>query len=293
MTVNSPERDTVLGLQSNPAIVSISDIHGYLEPTQSALLLLSDHPNYEPIVSKDEEGRLHWAENDYVLVFNGDLIDRGPSNEAVLELVGRLIDQAPPGRIRVTLGNHEALILTPCRFQDFDWYSIIHGLEQREEFLRQILAGHIIAAYRGYNFTYTHAGSPEPYDVSKLNDSLQRAANELLEATGSVEDCRTQHRILDQYNRILGTGKKSLKGPGAGLIWLDLAELPPDAPPQIVGHTRHKQPVQKGNIICQDVILDTRGENGGESVIIETSDSLIALTRESDGGISQKSFVLQ
>jgi hypothetical protein len=51
------------------------------------LLTLSDHPDYDPLVHEDETGDLHWAGNNYVLVFNGDLVDRGPHNESVLTLV--------------------------------------------------------------------------------------------------------------------------------------------------------------------------------------------------------------
>jgi hypothetical protein len=52
------------------------------------------------------------------LIFNGDLVDRGNKNEAVLRMVSRLAAQAPPGRVRVTLGNHEAIALSA----DYFWF---------------------------------------------------------------------------------------------------------------------------------------------------------------------------
>ena len=102
-------RDGVRGLEADdPLIVSISDIHGYLDAGRSALTTLGDHSDFDPVVEAGDDGSLHWAGSDsYVLVVNGDLVDRGPESEGVLELVERLTREAPPGHVRVTLGNHE------------------------------------------------------------------------------------------------------------------------------------------------------------------------------------------
>ena len=88
--ISPPLRDTVDAVpheEANPpAIVSISDIHGYLEDARQALLTLRDHPDYEPVVTAGSDCRLHWVDQNYVLVFNGDLVDRGPNNEGILVL---------------------------------------------------------------------------------------------------------------------------------------------------------------------------------------------------------------
>ena len=97
----------------DPLIVHISDIHGYLTDARSALRAVGDTEQYLNLVTTDEAGQLHWADNDYVLVVNGDVIDRGPANEACLEMVWRLQNEAPPGRVRYNLGNHELAILLP------------------------------------------------------------------------------------------------------------------------------------------------------------------------------------
>jgi hypothetical protein len=76
-----------------------------------------------------------------------------------------------------------------------------------------------------------------------------------------------------------------LKGPGAGLVWLDLSHLPRDAPAQVVGHTRQHEPLQKGNVFYQNVIRNTLDSDGGETVFVETPDSLSPLTRQSDAGV--------
>ncbi|MFW6320598.1 MAG: metallophosphoesterase [Halohasta sp.] len=289
--VEPPLRDSVDALATEdtpPAIVSISDIHGYLEAARSALTTLGDHPDYEPVVVADADGTLHWADNDYVLVFNGDLVDRGPANDAVLALVGRLIDEAPPGRVRVTLGNHEALICSPEAFGFTDWYSGQVDDAARRQLCRAISAGHVVAAYEGYGVTYAHAGSADPYDVSAVNESLVAAAGELRAAIGTDADRTVQADLVDDYPAVLGVGRSHLKGPEAGLVWLHFDHLPSDAPPQVVGHTRHDSPAVDGQVSCQNVIRNNLDSPGGEAVFVETPDRLDALVRQADGGVSDR-----
>jgi hypothetical protein len=277
---------------SQPTVVSISDIHGYLDEARSALLTLADHPEYDPVVTaSDGDGRLHWADNDYVLVFNGDLVDRGPANDEVLELVVRLVDEAPPGRVRVTLGNHEAIALSPDHFGFGNWYSGRVDTEGRLALLDAITAGHVVAAYEGHTLIYAHAGSSEPYSADAVNDELVGAAAELREAAGTLDDTDAQRWVLEEYSRVLGVGDRDLKGPGAGLVWLDFAHLAADAQPQVVGHTRHRRPTSKGAVHCQNVIRNNLGGRGGECVFVETPDSLSALVRESDDGVRRSQLV--
>jgi len=272
---------------SRPTVVSISDIHGYLDEARSALLTLADHPKYDPVVTSGPDGRLHWADNDYVLVFNGDLVDRGPANEGVLELVVRLVAEAPSGRVRVTLGNHEAIALSPDHFGFGNWYSGRVDTAGRLALLDAITAGHVVAAYEGYNVTYVHAGSSDAYSADAVNDQLVAAAADLREAAGTLDDADAQRWVIEEYSRVLGVGDRGLKGPGAGLVWLDFAHLAADAQPQVVGHTRHRQPASKGNVHCQNVIRNNLDSRGGECVFVETPGSLSALVRESDGGVSR------
>ena len=297
--------DTADTTAEPPTIVSISDIHGYLEPARSALRTLTDHPDFAPVVGVGDDGRLHWADENYVLVFNGDLVDRGPANEAVLELVARLSREAPPGRVRVTLGNHEALALSPDQFGFDEWYSGQVDAEGRRELCEAIVDGHVIAAYEGHTVTYAHAGADAPYDVTAVNDSLVAAAAELYEAIGTDADRSTQRRILTDYPDVLGVGQNHLKGPDAGLVWVHFDHLSVDAPPQVVGHTRHDEPRTKGGVYCQNVLRnnvdspstssrghpdDTVDTPGGEAVFVETPERLSALIRQRDGGVTERAL---
>lgn len=284
-----PERDSVSALDGDPTIVSISDIHGYLGDAREALLTLFDHPAYDPVVEPDPLRRLQWAGGDeYVLVFNGDLIDRGAHNEQIVEMVERLIEQAPPGHVRVTFGNHEMGVLMADRFGWQQWYSGQQSDTQRRAFAQQILDGHVVAAYEGYNVVYAHAGCADPYDVSEANDELVAAARTLSAAIGTPDDLQTQTDVIEEFPRVLGIDGRTGRGPGAGIAWMDFEYMPEDAPPQVVGHTRHDEFTVRGNVICQNVIRNNRPRTGGEGVVVETPDRLVSLSRDESGDVVER-----
>ena len=293
--VLQPRRDGVAGLyvDAPPAIVSISDIHGNLRAARSALLTLSDHPDYDPVVEPDAARRLQWAGGEqYVLVLNGDLIDRGAHSGQVVEMAERLARQAPPGHVRVTIGNHELGILTPDVYGWEDWYSAERSNEERRRLLRTIRDGHLVAAYEGYNFTYAHAGRPEPYEAPAINERLAMAAEELAGAIGTPADAKTQSSLADTYPDVFGFDGHTGRGPEAGIAWLDFEYMPEDAPPQVVGHTVQRYPVREGNVICQNVIRKNRRTDGGEAVLVETPEGIAALGRDTDGNVMTHEFDL-
>jgi len=291
--VTKPERDTVSALEDQPTIVSISDIHGNLSDAQSALLTLSDHPEYDSIVELKPPMKLEWTGgDDYVLVFNGDLIDRGPHNKRVVKMVERLIDQAPPGHIRITLGNHEMGILMPDRFGWSDWYSAEQSDDERRAFTQSIIDGHVVAAYEGHTVTYAHAGQCEPYAVETVNDTLVEAMTEFYDAIGGPEDVDMQDQLVENYPRVLGLDSRTGRGPEAGIAWLDFEYMEEDAPRQVVGHTRQDNPIRRGNVVCQNVIRNNRLRDGGEAITVETPDKLVALGRDSDDFVIEHEFDL-
>jgi hypothetical protein len=283
-------RDGVGGIDGDPLVVSISDIHGYLGAARSALRTLGDHEEYDPLVTVDDEGRLHWADNDYVLVFNGDLVDRGPDSSSVVELVERLSTEAPAGRVRLTLGNHEWGVLFPAVVQWDEWFSGQRTDEDRRRLCTAIERGDIVAAYEGYNFAYAHAGQPSRYRAQFLNGKFVEAATELAVVIDTERDTEVQQRLIEEYRRVLSMGRQGGRGFGAGIVWLDFRYLPGDSPPQVVGHTRQEQPVQKGNVVNENVIRTNQANAGGEAVLVESPDSLVSLERTYDGGVHVNEF---
>lgn len=285
-------RDGIGALDADsPRIVSISDIHGYLDAARTALTAVGDHPDFDPVVDADTDGRLHWAGDDEsVLVFNGDLVDRGPDNAAVVELVERLAREAPPGHVRVTLGNHEWGVLFRDLVNWGAWFSGSRSDDDRRRLCEAIADGHVVAAYDGYAFTYAHAGRVSDYDAARLNDRFAEAARELRDAIGTDDDEPTQKRLVDDYREVLGIGRGGGRAFGAGIAWLDFQFLSDDAPPQIVGHTRQDEVVQKGNVVCENVIRANLEASGGEGVMVETAEELVALERRGNGSVRKRGF---
>lgn len=289
----TPRRDSVGGIEAAepPAIVSICDIHGHIQAARSALLTLTEHPDYDPIVETDAARRLQWAGGDeYVLVFNGDLIDRGAHSERVVEMARRLGSQAPPGHVRVTVGNHELGVLTPDTYGWEGWYSAERTDDERTQFLETVRDGHVVAAYEGYEFVYAHAGRTEPYDVVSVNDQLADAADELYGAVGTPDDAGVQTTVTDAYPDVFSFDGHTGRGPGAGIAWLDFEYMPEDAPRQVVGHTVHRYPVREGTVICGNVIRKNRRRDGGEAVLVETPGGIAALGRNADGEVMEHEF---
>lgn len=271
---------------NSPQIVSISDVHGYLDPCRSALTAVGETDRFDPVVVADDAGRLHWADNDYVLVFNGDLVDRGEQNAETVDLALRLMKEAPSGRVRYHLGNHEMGILLPDEFHWPGAYSLTLDDEPRREFLSLVAEGTVTAAFEGYRYTYSHAGDTDGVDVAAVNQSAREAATELLESLDAGRYQSVQSQIPERYDDLFGLGGRYGRGEEAGILWMDFTHMPADAPPQIVGHSRHRTPTRTGEAVCENVIRETNDSPGGEAVLVETTQKLYSVTRLSDGGVT-------
>ncbi|WP_080510815.1 metallophosphoesterase [Halorubrum californiense] len=197
-------------ISGDPLIVHISDVHGYLADARSALRAVGDTESYPDLVTSDQDNRLHWADNNYVLIVNGDVIDRGPANEECLEMVWRLQNEAPSGRVRYHLGNHELAILLPSFVRWPDAYSTSLGSAQRREFLQRVNEGAVTGAFEGYQYIYSHAGQNEPFNVRKVNDAVQAAASELLDV--DCDDRMVQKQLERRYSRVFALGGNGGRG---------------------------------------------------------------------------------
>ncbi|WP_207591401.1 metallophosphoesterase [Halomontanus rarus] len=282
-TPPSELRQSVAPLSSEPTVVSISDVHGYLEAARSALSTLADHPDFEPVVTVDADGRLEWAGNDYVLAFNGDLVNRGPDSAAVLALVDRLREQAPAGRVRYNIGNHETGLFFRDVYPSEDCFTARASESTVRAFLESVLEGSVTVAFEGHRYVHTHAGHPDGVDPATANAALVEAATRLLEGLGTADDERIQREVYDAFPDLFATGRDA----SAGCLWLKLEWLPADAPRQLVGHTPVERPRRNGNVIAGDLIGANLERDGGEGVLLETPAEVLALTRSADGSVDR------
>jgi len=85
-------------------IVAFGDLHGDLDATRQALRLAG---------AIDEAD--HWIGGDLVVVQTGDQLDRGDEEQAILELLDRLQDEARTagGALHILNGNHELMNARP------------------------------------------------------------------------------------------------------------------------------------------------------------------------------------
>lgn len=271
-----------------PTVVSISDIHGYLSDARSALELVGETFD-RPLVEADDEGRLHWAGADeYVLVFLGDTIDRGPSNTETLETVWRLRDEAPDGHVVHLLGNHEANAFFPSVYHWPHWYSGDPPDGVRRRLVDEVANGRLAAAFEAYGRTYVHAGSNHPFSVSETNETLREAGETLKrglesDANGWFDAQEEAYDIAESIVGMGSSGSDVVRGPDAGLLWMDFRHMEEDAPPQVVGHTRTERPVRRGNVVNVNTIRVNLDTPGGESITVATESSIDALVRKADG----------
>jgi hypothetical protein len=277
--------DSVDAFDGEPDIVHISDIHGYLREARSALLAVGDSDQFDPIVITDDNGDLHWAHNDYVLVVNGDLIDHGPSSERCLDLVWRLRREAPRGRVRYLVGNHELSIFVPDLRAWRRDYSTHLSPEKRRVFVERGATGELGAAFEGYEYTYSHAGSNEPFTAESVNDAFQAAASELLDVFGTDEHWAVERRLKDKYDRVFGMGGENGPDPEAGICWLNFEDLDGTAQPQVVGHTMQWEPERKGNVVCGNILQMNEPDPDGEGVLVESPETLQAVLRGASGEV--------
>lgn len=274
-----------------PTIVSISDVHGYLDGAADALRMVGESGR-EPVVEEDDG--LHWAGNDYVLVVNGDLIDHGPASVETLETVRRMQDEAP-GRVIQTLGNHELGLMMPDTYGERVPTTIpeeIRG-EVRGRFIEDVAMGRVNAAFEGHSFTYSHAGRRERFDVKRVNRRLQEAGEELnAEYDDGVRFRSVEHRLVDdpKYHEVFGTVERD--DSEDGLVWGEYA-FPGFAPAQVVGHSGYDNPQQtEGYVINQNTIRDRANRRGGAAVVVEEPDAVHALVRGATGGVVQEDYSL-
>ena len=291
-----------------PWIVSISDIHGYFDTAMSALETLEDF-GYRPLIDVDSSGNVSWAGNNYIIVFNGDIFDRGPKNEQAFNFVKELVED---GNAVYNIGNHELAAMMP-KVYTLAKSRFYRNLNDRRglEILQDVENGFMKSAVKFYDHTYVHAGMNENYDISRLNSTLSTVAGELAEAQSKSEaeyrskqeeflhdftipdDSSFDISSLDEdMRRVFGFDlREGGRGPAAGIAWLNWTHFDDSSgPSQVVGHTRKKFPVRKGSSVNANTIrknLDIiSDEMRGPSITVEKPNGeLFVLTRKGNGDV--------
>jgi hypothetical protein len=106
-----------------PSLFVVSDVHGYSTDLRGALVGAG---------LVDDAGA--WTGGDAQLWVLGDLLDRGPDGIGVIDLVMSLQRQAPD-RVRMLMGNHEALALGRRLYPDSRFRDVwkINGGRQSDQ----------------------------------------------------------------------------------------------------------------------------------------------------------------
>lgn len=139
-------------LPSERTTVFVGDTHGDREATEEVLR--------------------RYFDDQHVLVFLGDYVDRGPDSPGNLALLMQA-KISHPDRIFLLMGNHEAWAVAPFVPADF-WRS----LEPKEEkFLAETLALLPLAAHHPAGVLALHAALPDVDDIEEIEGVELGSAN--------------------------------------------------------------------------------------------------------------------
>ncbi len=126
-------------------VVFIGDIHGDLD---AANAVFSRFPA-----------------SDHILVFLGDIVDRGPDSRKALACIAAARIQAP-ANVHLLMGNHEAFHLSPFRPADF-WESLRKDEAERLSHHFEKLP---LAAWYPAGILATHGGIPDVASLDAMED---------------------------------------------------------------------------------------------------------------------------
>lgn len=207
---------------ANPPIVEID--------TREEIYAIGDvHSDYDRLVkllvaakivesAPDSPSKPHWTAGKSVLIFTGDMIDKGPSAPMVLDLIRGLTIAAREsgGRVVALMGNHEAEFLadpTAGKSKEFRAQLAAVNLKAADvaacqDDLGQWLCGLPFAA-RINDWFFSHAGNTNGRSLPKLAEDLRR---------GVDQDGFASKELLGDNSLLEARLGKS--GPG-GRPWID------------------------------------------------------------------------
>ena len=142
---DAPRVSRLIRLPVGRSIVFVGDIHG-------------DRDAVEGVFSR-------FPTSDHVIVFLGDIVDRGPDSLGALSVVARAKHEAPTS-VHLLMGNHEAWTVSRFSPADF-WDRLPH--DQSED-LAQHLANLPLAAWHPSGTLAVHGALPELPSLDAMNN---------------------------------------------------------------------------------------------------------------------------
>jgi hypothetical protein len=130
--------------------------------------------------------KAHWAAGKSVVVFTGDIINKGPNVLGVLGIIRRLQDMAARagGRVVVTMGNHEGEFLShpeDDKSKDFTVALKAVGLNGKDVAACQGDLGQFLCsmpfAVRVNDWFFSHAGNSDGRTMKQLMEDLQHGVD--------------------------------------------------------------------------------------------------------------------
>jgi len=161
---NWHEYPAILRVQTTETIFVVGDVHG--DYARLARLL-------EAGGVVDSQAR--WSGGKAVLVFDGDMIDKGPRPVDVLQLVVKLAHEAGQegGRVVPLMGNHEAEFLAgPNAKKSADFLRDLHRRGLGDTAFNQLLAALPFGA-RVNDWFFCHAGNTAGRTLAQLDMDLE------------------------------------------------------------------------------------------------------------------------
>jgi len=155
LPVDAPRPPRLVRLPDDRPIVFVGDIHG-------------DRDAVETVFSR-------FSPPEHVIVFLGDIVDRGPDSLGALSLIAKAKCKAPSS-VHILMGNHEARSVS--RFSPADFWESLPQHQSDE--LAQLLAKLPLAAWHASGILAVHGGLPvlpslEMMDNIELGSEAWRA----------------------------------------------------------------------------------------------------------------------
>jgi hypothetical protein len=275
-----------------PRIVAIGDLHGDIAATRAALRLAG------AIDAND-----HWSGGSLAVIQTGDQLDRGDSEQAILDLFDQLAEEAKRagGAVYALNGNHEIMnvagdfrYVTEGGFRDFDPGAGLSALDPRLSAFPQVARGRAAAFLPGAPYAkrlarrntiaiaadtvFVHGGVL-PAHVRYGLDRINREVSTWMNGDGQIPPAIATGDDSPVWTRLYSgdADSRACEILGEALSALSVKRM-------VVGHT-----VQKGGIrsACNDRVwridVGLSSHYGGPTEVLEITSNEVRVLRQSAG----------